>query len=650
MAWLRCRGGAGLRSSALLVLAMYNFADRAVSAADSFDGSSYARNVSIDDNVDMYWTVYRETETIRIAVHAKSESSWVGVGMSEMGGMEGADIWYFESSTGNITDAHSLVAGTPVVDECSQDWTLLSAEVGDGSIVFEAERAFDTGDTQDWVFADDTDEGVPPTQLISAWGDTDTISYHGTNVAKRKAYIFGDADDTDAEQPLADVKAAETTSYFDVTTKNFSIPEIETHYEYSCATAADLPAAEAHAIGFEGVPQADTFQYVHHVVLTGWYGPSDCGQSCLAWVEENLPASDSSNIETASAGGSGGSGASSSGGTSSMSFPSSYSYQSLSAMVAEYNVTLPSFCEDYNFADLFVWTAGGHGLDLPDDVGFLLGNSSSGFSSISMETHYNNPDGVTGLTDSSGVRVYYTEELRPMDMGILKFGDPKLVLDQVPMPDGKSGISFNCPSSCTDEHFEAEEVQIFNHVLHMHETGQAMRTRQYRKDSSGTEVLVHTADVEYYSFEQAGGFRYPVNETVTIQKGDRFETECFYDSALSSGDPTNMTFGFGSEEEMCIDYLYYYPDQQVPNSGACGLLFCEGEMTGITDLSDDSDFNRTFGIVDSCTSSESGEVSIGSSSSPSPASPGLGPWAVFITTMIAFMGVEWRHIIGAPLV
>lgn len=58
--------------------------------------------------------------------------------------------------TGGVTDAHALVAGAPVPDECTQDWTLLSADVGSESLVFEAERALDTGDAQDRVFADDS--------------------------------------------------------------------------------------------------------------------------------------------------------------------------------------------------------------------------------------------------------------------------------------------------------------------------------------------------------------------------------------------------------------------------------------------------------------------------------------------------------------
>lgn len=35
-----------------------------------------------------------------------------------------------------------------------------------------------------------------------------------------------------------------------------------------------------------------------------------------------------------------------------------------------------------------------------------------------------------------------------------------------------------------------------------------------------------------------------------LQKGDRFETSCYYDTALSSVDSDNVTFGFGSENEM----------------------------------------------------------------------------------------------------
>ena len=70
------------------------------------------------------------------------------------------------AQTGEVTDAHSLEAGTPIVDECTQDWTLLAAEARDGSLVFEAERALDTGDAQDWVFTDDSGDGERETHCV----------------------------------------------------------------------------------------------------------------------------------------------------------------------------------------------------------------------------------------------------------------------------------------------------------------------------------------------------------------------------------------------------------------------------------------------------------------------------------------------------
>ncbi|CAN0543062.1 unnamed protein product, partial [Ectocarpus sp. 12 AP-2014] len=108
--------------------------------------------------------------------------------------------------TGDLTDAHSLVAGTPVVDECTQDWTLLSAEVGDGSLVFEAERALDTEDDQDRVFSDDSFEGAQPTRLLAAWGDSDTVGYHDANFAKGQVVMFGGSENDDAADPVLEVK------------------------------------------------------------------------------------------------------------------------------------------------------------------------------------------------------------------------------------------------------------------------------------------------------------------------------------------------------------------------------------------------------------------------------------------------------------
>lgn len=164
-----------------------------------------------------------------------------------------------------------------------------------------------------------------------------------------------------------------------------------------------------HAIGFEAVVNSDNAQYVHHLVLRA-YTVDHCGEMCGG--------DDDSATATAS--------------TTSSSTP----------------------CENINFADIFVWAPGSSDTVLPDDVGFLLGNASGRFLSLAIEAHYNNPDEVEGLIDDSGVRVYYTEELRPIHMGVIQLGDPFVGLRDESLPEGKSAYSFQCPSSCFEESFQ----------------------------------------------------------------------------------------------------------------------------------------------------------------------------------------------------
>lgn len=111
-------------------------------------------------------------------------------------------------------------------------------------------------------------------------------------------------------------------------------------------------------------------------------------------------------------------------------------------------------CNFLNFADIFVWAPGSADIALPDDVGFRFGNASGGFLSVDVEMHYNNPDEEEGVLDDSGVRVYYTEEMRPMDMGVIQLGDPFIELENLPVSEGRSSYSFQCPGSCSEQYFK----------------------------------------------------------------------------------------------------------------------------------------------------------------------------------------------------
>ncbi|CAM9335115.1 unnamed protein product, partial [Ectocarpus sp. 12 AP-2014] len=122
-----------------------------------------------------------------------------------------------------------------------------------------------------------------------------------------------------------------------------------------------------HAIGFEGILHEDTAEFVHHLELTGWYGPPDCEDACFEWLDEIFggDGSDSCDSEDLS--------------SSNPLDPSSYSSSYITTYFERNNITLSWFC--YNLddtADIFTWTPGTRNLKLPDDVGFLFGNGSGG--------------------------------------------------------------------------------------------------------------------------------------------------------------------------------------------------------------------------------------------------------------------------------
>lgn len=50
----------------------------------------------------------------------------------------------------------------------------------------------------------------------------------------------------------------------------------------------------------------------------------------------------------------------------------------------------------------------------------------------------------------------------------------------------------------------------------------------------------------------------------------------------------------------------YYPDQKLPAGGACGFDLCGGYKDEPEELPADSDFERNFGVVDSCPAAAAG--------------------------------------------
>jgi hypothetical protein len=96
----------------------------------------------------------------------------------------------------------------------------------------------------------------------------------------------------------------------------------------------------------------------------------------------------------------------------------------------------------------------------------------------------------------------------------------------------------------------------------MHTTGSRLITNQYRDG----KLLQTAVRADFYQFNNQ--ISTPVN--YTIKKGDSMETYCVYDTTKRTKE---TMFGHGSNDEMCMDFLFYYPkavDSKGEEIFACG--------------------------------------------------------------------------------
>ena len=81
--------------------------------------------------------------------------------------------------------------------------------------------------------------------------------------------------------------------------------------------------------------------------------------------------------------------------------------------------------------------------------------------------HWNNPQEIDHYTDSSGMKLFYTPNLRPNDMAMLLVGQQWL---EIPPRSTDAVFTSDCTSACTSNLMRGDihVTQAFNH---MHLTG-----------------------------------------------------------------------------------------------------------------------------------------------------------------------------------
>lgn len=194
------------------------------------------------------------------------------------------------------------------------------------------------------------------------------------------------------------------------------------------------------------------------------------------------------------------------------------------------------------------WAMGASPMTYPRHVGLPVGGP--GYSPyVMLEMHYNNPDLVGGVVDSSGIRLYYTDHLRQTDAGILEIGLEYTDKNSIP-PGVVMDLRGYCVAECTRAALPPFGITIFASQLHTHLTG----VRSWTEHVRGGVVVGEVNRDDHYSSHFQEIRKLPV--PVTVFPGDALVNVCRYDTRRRK----NITLGgFGIRDEMCVNYLHYYP-------------------------------------------------------------------------------------------
>jgi len=180
------------------------------------------------------------------------------------------------------------------------------------------------------------------------------------------------------------------------------------------------------------------------------------------------------------------------------------------------------------------WAPGGEETKLPKNVGLQLPSGANAF--FTLEVHYNNTAGATGVSDRSGVRLCTTRTPRQHTAGVHWLGT-----DSISIP---AGGQTNAVGDCRPN----QQATIIGVSPHMHVLGRHMSTIITRA-AGGTETL---HDLPFVFENQVSYSKLP---GVVVGPGDTLRTTCSYTNT------TNRTVGFGSatEDEMCYNFVTAYP-------------------------------------------------------------------------------------------
>ena len=197
---------------------------------------------------------------------------------------------------------------------------------------------------------------------------------------------------------------------------------------------------------------------------------------------------------------------------------------------------------------LAAWAIGAGPFHYPHQAGLTIGGPDF-HPYILLEVHYNNKQVRSGIVDSSGLKIHVTQELRRYEAGIMELG--LIYNNWMAIPPGQEAFVLRayCTAHCTAEGLTQGELTVFGSQLHTHSAGRQVETSVVRQ---GREMILNRDPHYSTHFQEIRILKQPV----IVSPGDSLVTSCTYNTLHRD----NVTLGgFSFKEEMCVNYIHYYP-------------------------------------------------------------------------------------------
>jgi hypothetical protein len=206
---------------------------------------------------------------------------------------------------------------------------------------------------------------------------------------------------------------------------------------------------------------------------------------------------------------------------------------------------------------LFPWTPGIGPKVMPPETGIVWGSHDREY--IKLQIHYDNVNQADGETDSSHHSVYFTTNLRKYDAGILTLG---LVQNMFSIPPGHKNydIKGSCTPACTGQ--AKGDITIFGYTPHGHMLMNKLVTEIKQADGSTVILKEDPFSIHKTKFIEP-------KPAIVVKPGFSAKTVCTYNTFHKT---EKTPGGPGADNEMCYNYVMYYPKEN-------GFAWClDGEV------------------------------------------------------------------------